>query len=322
MFYVDEIDGSINRDKFGTHPMRAFSGFEEASKYSSMIRARNNNEKKINDQLKSLQTQKSSSSSATAPVSGVAGLFILILLPFKLISLIFKLFSNMWKWIFSKGTNFIKRIIGIIFFGVVAFGLFSFGKNVYTKKFQMSGYVTTKIQVLEYATKEENPSGKEIGKIASDSVLKNIKVSKTNNVTWLKVYKLENKNPLVTWILLPDVVNIKEDNKYLVYNENSKTWNNYYSYIDEQNAKLLKEHQKAFEESIKNIKINHSSDKILKESLNKDGFIFPKKGYLELYKSNDNDFYYISKEFKSEFLQIAKKAEKQYKKEKIKYFNK
>ena len=146
------------------------------------------------------------------------------------------------------------------------------------------------------------------------------KISKTNNATWLNVYKLENKEPVLTWILLPESVKITEDNKYLIYNEKSRTWNTYYETIDNQNQKKLAEIQKEFEKSISSIKINHSNDLSQKESLKATVFILPKKGYLGLYKAGEEDFYYLDKNDKTEFLNKVKDAEKQYENAKIKYF--
>ena len=174
--------------------------------------------------------------------------------------------------------------------------------------------------INEYEKKENEPEGKEVGKIADDVVLKIENIKKTKDSTWLNVYKLDNNQPIKTWILLPEMVKITEENKYLIFNKNSRTWNNYYEQIDNKNKKILTDIQNGFKKSIPDIKIEHSTDKNKKETLKETAYIFPKKGFLELYKAGEEDFYYIDKNSKTEFLKQVKIAESKYENEKIEYF--
>lgn len=318
LYYVSEIDGQISWSNppigWGI-PTRVFSDRIEAQEYAKIVKQRKEN------------TSGGGSTTVINISPELVSAF--FLWPFHLIGMLFKflgkiffVFPVTWKWMFSKKSSLAKRICGVGFYVLLLCGVLFGGQKFYNAKIKIDGYITTKIALLEYAAKEQEPSGKEIGKIRADDVLKMQRVSKTKNVTWLQVYKLKENHPVLTWVIIPDVVQVNKENKYVIFNEKSKTWSNYYSFIDSQNKKILAECQHNFKENIKTIEVKHSTDNVLKESLKSTGFIFPKSGYLELYKAGEKDFYYILKTDKSEFLRNVKIAEKEYASKKRAYFPK
>ena len=109
-------------------------------------------------------------------------------------------------------------VVGSLIFG----GIKSFTNNLIG---QHGGYVTTLQELNEYSKIESAPMGKEIGKIANDTVLKVQKVSHKGKLTWIMVYKLSKDDiPVKTYVLLPEKTKIKNTNKYVLFNENSRTW--------------------------------------------------------------------------------------------------
>ncbi len=245
---------------------------------------------------------------------------LLIYIPYLIVTLFSRILMPICKAPFKKHAKISDKIIGwiviILLIGFVSYGSLLF----YNKLIKINGYVTTKISILEYSKKEKTPDGKEIGKLKEDQVLKIENIYKNKETTWINVYKLDNGQPVKTWIYLPEVVKVNEENKYLIFNKNSKTWNSYYEKIDLQNKPILENIQTEFKESIKDIKIEYSKDNTKKETIKSTSFIFVKEGYLGLYKTGENDFYYIDKKDKTEFLKALKNAEKSYENQKIRYF--
>ena len=319
---VDNYTGLITSPLSGTMDVRQlalqenkrfFTNYDEAVKYSENIKAQNGNNSDFEFIKKAQITEVM-----------LRGPWALVYLPYLILKPIILLFVRfifpLCKAPFKKNARIENKITGWI---VIIFLLGSIGYGslfIYNKLIKTTGYVTTKLAINEYEKKENEPEGKEVGKIADDVVLKIENIKKTKDSTWLNVYKLDNNQPIKTWILLPEMVKITEENKYLIYNKNSRTWNNYYEQIDNKNKKILTDIQNEFKKSIPDIKIEHSTDKNKKETLKETAYIFPKKGFLELYKAGEEDFYYIDKNSKTEFLKQVKIAESKYENEKIEYF--
>ena len=59
----------------------------------------------------------------------------------------------------------------------------------------------------------------------------------------------------------------------------------------------------------------------MKESIKETSWILNASGYMNLFVTKGNDFYYIDKNQKPTFLKEYKKYMKKYETEKIKYFN-
>ena len=183
------------------------------------------------------------------------------------------------------------------------------------------GYITTLQELNEYSKIESAPMNKEVGKIANDTVLKVQKVTNKGELTWIMVYKLTNDDSAVkTFVLLPEKTKIKNTNKYVLYNDNSKTWNNYYAQIDQKNKPLYEKYKNEFNEAIKDIKVLKGSDNIVKESVKEKSWFLEPTGYFDFYISNGNDFYYIDKKDKNKFLEIYKRFKNKYENERIPYF--
>lgn len=229
-----------------------------------------------------------------------------------------------------NGTSFIEKTdskgggcIGVL---VIIIALIVFGVQQVTPIFNnmignRTGYITTLVELYEYKSIEKIPLDKNIGKIESNTVCKLKKVEKRGDLTWVCVYKLENDTPKMTYILLPEKLkDIEDQNKYVKYNENSKTWNDYYLRIDEANNKILNDISKLFLEDIKAIEVKNTSDNIVKESI-KDSVVFLKKdGYLGLFVSKDATTYYIDKKDKEIFLKAYDKYNEEYKSKRIEYY--
>lgn len=183
------------------------------------------------------------------------------------------------------------------------------------------GYITTLQDLNEYSTIESSPMSKEVGKISNDTVLKVQKVSYKGQLTWIMVYKLsKNDIPVKTYVLLPEKIRIKKSNKYVLYDENSRTWNNYYARIDQKNKPLYEKYKSEFKNAIKNIEVSKGNDNIVKESVKKTCWFLNPSGYFDLYISEGNEFYYINKNDKSKFLETYERFIKRYENEKIQYF--
>lgn len=211
------------------------------------------------------------------------------------------------------GLAVILVVVSIIFGGIKSCTNNMLGKH--------GGYVTTLQELNEYSKIESSPMGNEIGKIKNDTVLKVQKVTNKGQLTWIMVYKLPKDDvPVKTYVLLPEKTKIENTNKYVLFNEKSRTWNNYYERIDLKNKPLYEKYKSEFKEAIKNIKISKGSDNIVKESVKDTSWFLDSSGYFDFFIPKDNEFYYISKEDKNKFLETYKRFNKQYEKERIPYF--
>lgn len=212
----------------------------------------------------------------------------------------------------------------IVIIGTIIFGIFQFVNSFFLNLTgNREGYITTLVKLFEFPEIMEEPLGRQTGEVAIDTVLKLRKVTKKENVTWINVYKLENNKPINTYILIPDVIkDIEERNKYVIYAENSKTWKNYYDQIDLINNQLLAKYGQEFRNDVVGIDVNSGNDNILKESIKKTHFILSSDGYLGVYKSNKNEFYYIKNSDKKLFLDKYKHFKKIYDSEYLNYFPK
>lgn len=214
-------------------------------------------------------------------------------------------------------------LLSLFIFGGLGF---IFGKNALGKT---DGYVLTKTPLFEYKKITKEPNGTQIGKIPSNTVLKLKKVKKTSAVCWICCYKLDDGKAKETIVLIPEKIGLlnvtskEKGNKYVQYQETSKTWNDYYAKIDSENAAIKLKCANEFRSEIKNIAVKYSADNILKESLQDKCFILPKEGYLGAFalKDSDKGYYYIQNSDKKKFINSYKKFEAQYKKEKKKYFD-
>ena len=95
---------------------------------------------------------------------------------------------------------------------------------------------------------------------------------------------------------------------------------NYYARIDQKNKPLYEKYKSEFKDAIKNIEVSKGSDNIVKESVKETSWFLDSAGYFAFYVSDGNDFYYINKSSKRNFLDIYKRFKKKYENEKIPYF--
>ena len=126
-------------------------------------------------------------------------------------------------------------------------------------------------------------------------------------------------------MIIPEKIersDVRESNQYYDYHNTSRSFGAYYEKIDKENEQIKEKIRGQFQNEIKisGIKIEHSSDNILKESLKDSVFVFPSEGYLELYKSKEGDFYYIPKEDKKKFLKMVDSYVQKMNKEIKQYF--
>lgn len=205
----------------------------------------------------------------------------------------------------------VLSILSMIFSGIRSCASDTFG----------GGYVTTLQKLDEYAKIESSPLNKEIAKIPTDTVFYVKQVSHKNRLTWITALKL-NKDDTVekTYILIPKNIDIREKNNYVSFNENSRTWNAYYSRIDEKNKRIFEKCKKEFLSSIADISISKGHGNVERASIKSDEWILDSEGYFGLYLPQKDEFYYIKTKDQSHFLEEYKKYTKKYNKEKISYF--
>ncbi len=221
----------------------------------------------------------------------------------------------------KRGGSFGKVMVFLFIISCIYTGIKTYKIN-YTVN-ENGGYITTLQELNEYAKIEKAPMGKEIGKIANDTVLKIQNIENKKNLTWIMVYKLTKDDiPVKTYILLPEKTEIKNENKYVLFNDKSRTWNNYYERVDKKNKVLYEKYQEEFKEAIKGIEISKGSDNIVKESVKETSWFLDSAGYFGFYISEGKDFYYLNKNDKSKFLEIYNKINKKYENEKTPYFQK
>ena len=287
IYYVDEKDGQIITHKIVGHTYRSFPDWFGANDYSKLVKERIQTDKEMKEQLDSIKKQNSTTGSPDI----IGTLFIKFLIFFFLVFGIFLL----WEY-------GISNLIG-----------------------KTSGYITTKLEILEYDKIVKDPLDNQIGKIPTDTVLKLKRVSKKGTITWIWCYKLQDGIPVETYILLPEEVGrrkIEKENKYVIYNDNSRTWKAYYEKIDAENKDLENYYAKQFKEKTKDIKILSGKDNVLRESIKDSCFIFPKEGYFSLYSTKDETFYYINKNDKENFINIYRELKKEFDTQKKVYFPK
>lgn len=208
----------------------------------------------------------------------------------------------------------------IIFLILIVLG---FRYYINKPKKNYTGYAVAQIPLNEYTAIESAPMNKEIGIIKIDTVLKVIETSKKGELTWIKAYKLNSDDTVKeTFVCLPEKVNIQSKNKYVLYNQNSRSWKAYYERVDKRNQPIYEKYKKDFIEATKSIEVKKGSDNIVKESVKDSCWILEQKGYFDLYVANGNVFYYINKSEKDRFLNAYRKFSEAYELNKVKYFPK
>lgn len=181
----------------------------------------------------------------------------------------------------------------------------------YTKGDYYDVYYTTKVELNRYGEIDESPHGKEVGKVPVDTVLNVRHFTAKDDITWLESYILTSEGtPEKLFVIVPQKIgrgDVRESNEYYDYHDTSRSFGAYYERIDKENEKIKSKIRTEFKAELvqKGIEVSHSSDNILKESLKDTSFIFPNDGYLELYQSEESDFYYIPKEDKKVFLKLV-----------------
>ena len=143
------------------------------------------------------------------------------------------------------------------------------------------------------------------------------------SITWLEGYVLDDVTPKHLFVVIPEEIKkFKEETKYFIYNDTSKSFNAYYKKIDDENAVLLKNIQHDFMAELKhnNIVIEHSSDNILYESIKKTHKVLNRDGYFGLFTSKNGDFYYIKKDKNKTFEEIVSSYREKRSAETKRYF--
>jgi hypothetical protein len=213
-------------------------------------------------------------------------------------------------------------IFALIAAGFLVHGCINGCNTVKSKVIEDLGYITTSEELLVYNNIEIVPIDKQSGYLPANTDLKIRKVIKKDNITWLSVYALDVDNqPITFFVLIPErIKNLQSINNYFVFNRSSDIWNNYYLSIDKLNIDIKNKYAQEFENSLRNIDISIGEGNILKESIKDTHFIFPLKGYLDLYVSDGSYFYYIPLEQKQYFLQQYKVFVNDYTRAIIPYF--
>ncbi len=216
---------------------------------------------------------------------------------------------------------------------VIAF-LFSFyfvDKFVSQYDFTIKTYITTKQDFYTYEKITKSPYGKEKGILKAGSVLKVEKSKRKKTLTWVEGWILVGDTPEYKIILIPEKVKIKESCDYFDFTEDDPRFNTYYELIDTKNAVVLKKIRDDFQSDLQKygIRVEHSSDNILRESIKESHTILPKNGYwdqgffglYEVAKGSD-EFFYIEKKSAKRFKLIAIEYYDRLEKETIPYFEK
>ncbi len=219
----------------------------------------------------------------------------------------------------SGGSGCLVAVVLLLFLGsAVVTGIKKYVNNL---RGDHGGYITTLQPLNEYNKIEDSPMGKEIGVLKTDTVLRLKTVSKKGDLTWIYAYILKEGDKVETIrVCIPEKINIEKENKYVLYNEKSRSWNAYYERIDKKNKPIFEKNRNEFKNAISNIKVSKGSDNIVKESIKETSWILDASGYMDLYIAKGTDFYYIDKNQKNLFLKEYKKYMKKYESEKIKYF--
>lgn len=197
--------------------------------------------------------------------------------------------------------------------------------------FSIKTYITTKQDFNTYEKVTKSPYGREKGILKAGTVLKVEKAKRKKLLTWVEGWILVGDTPEYKIILIPEKVKIKESCKYYDFTEDSPLFNTYYELIDTKNAVVLKKIQDDFQSDLQKygIRVEHSSDNILRESIKESHTILPKNGYwgqgffglYEVAKGSD-EFFYIEKKSAKRFKLIAIEYYDRLEKETIPYFEK
>ena len=188
------------------------------------------------------------------------------------------------------------------------------------------GYLQNLVDVAVYNEIVDSPLNKQAFIDKPGNVYKLIREKKGENVTWVSVYRIYMDNNTYqakkVYLLLPERLgNVSDENKYVLYASNSKTWNAYRENIDNRNAELQKKYAKLLRESIGNMEIKYTENNIEKESIKEDYKVLDKEGYFGEYVSGEKGIYYIQKSNYKIFTNAFKKLNSNFVKEKLEYYN-
>ena len=235
-----------------------------------------------------------------------------------------------------SGTGALAPIIALVLFGLAFFFSFLFSfyfvdKFVSQYDFSLKTYITTKQDLPTYEKITKTPYGKEIGTLKAGSVLKVEKSKRKKTLTWVEGWILVGDKPEYKIILIPAKVKIKKSCDYYDFSEEDSMFDTYYELIDTKNAVILKKIREDFQADLQKygLKVEHSSDIVLRESIKKTHTILPKNGYwdkgffglYEVEKGSD-EFYYMDKKSEKRFKKLASSYYDRLEKESIPYFEK
>lgn len=191
--------------------------------------------------------------------------------------------------------------------------------------FSLQTYITTKQDLPTYEKITKTPYGKDIGSLEAGTVLKVEKSKRTKTLTWVEGWILVGDEPEYKIILIPKKVKIKESCDYYDFSKKDSRFDTYYELIDTKNAAILKKIREDFQADLQKygLKVEHSSDPVLKESIKKTHTILD-KGFFGLYEvaKDSDEFYYMDKKSEKQFKRLVKSYYDRLKKERIPYFEK
>lgn len=197
--------------------------------------------------------------------------------------------------------------------------------------FSLKTYIVTKQDLPTYEKITKTPYGKEIGTLKAGSVLKVEKSKRKKTLTWVEGWILVGDKPEYKIILIPAKVKIKKSCDYYDFTEEASMFDTYYELIDTKNAVILKKIREDFQTDLQKygLRVEHSSDIVLRESIKKTHTILPKNGYwdkgffglYEVEKGSD-EFYYMDKKSEKRFKKLASSYYDRLEKESIPYFEK
>ena len=187
-------------------------------------------------------------------------------------------------------------------------------------------YFTTLKELKYYEKIEKLPLYKESGIVPIDSVLCVKHFTHKDDITWLESYILTSGGiPKKIYVLVPLPIKRADrlvSNDFYIFNETSKSFQAYFDRIDNENRITKNEIQKDFKDDLnnRNIIIQKSTDVVLKASIKETAFILPSYGYIDLFVSSENEFYYIPIEQKKELQKCVGIYEQRLYNETKKYF--
>ncbi|MBO4319444.1 MAG: hypothetical protein J5857_03140 [Treponema sp.] len=227
--------------------------------------------------------------------------------------------------------------VGYFILIVISFVIGFFVSFYYVDKFvskydfSIKTYITTKQDFNTYEKVTKSPYGKENGTLKAGSVLKVEKSKRKKTLTWVEGWILVGDTPEYKIILIPEKVKIKESCDYFDFTEDNPRFNTYYELIDTKNALILKKIREDFQADLQKngLKVEHSSDNVLRESIKETHSILPKNGYWDkgffgLYEveKDSDEFFYIEKKSEKRFKRIVNEYYDRLEKENIPYFEK